>query len=160
MCIDFFLNSYIFCCQGETGVGVPGARGERGDPGPRVRHSGCVTDLLTSLLKYMKLRIVYFCSSCVCRVLGRGGSSWIGRGERIICKYPVFPLFRSKRSLSTKDLNFLFKPKDDLFWAVKQRTQAKSYCYYRKAALHKVTVHFLHCKLFSQSVFGFSVHCS
>lgn len=110
--------------------------------------------------KIYELRIVYFCSSCVCHVLGRGGSSWIGWGERIICKYPVFPLFRSRQSLSTKDLNFLFKPKDDLFWAVKQRTQTKSYCYYRKAALHKVTVHFLDCKLFSQSVFGFSVHCS
>lgn len=31
-------STYYFCWQGEVGVGLPGSRGERGDPGTRVRH--------------------------------------------------------------------------------------------------------------------------
>lgn len=36
---------------------------------------------------------MYFCTSFVCRASGRGRSSWLGWGERTICKYPVFLSF-------------------------------------------------------------------
>lgn len=42
--VDFVLKVYSLydlCWQGEVGVGVPGSRGERGEPGPRV--SDCST---------------------------------------------------------------------------------------------------------------------
>lgn len=35
---SFVGSTFYFCCQGEVGVGLPGPRGERGDPGSRVRH--------------------------------------------------------------------------------------------------------------------------
>lgn len=91
--------TYYFCCQGEVGVGVPGPRGERGDPGTRVRHRPpyCMTE-----------GVMIGANTWVhCCILGRRGSSWLGWGERANGKTSRFVsyficLFIMSRSLSAK----------------------------------------------------------
>lgn len=86
----FFLH-----IQGEIGVGVPGLRGERGEPGPRVMPT-----MSPSLVHLFVC--VSDCDDCACICLtfvGRRRSGWSRWRERPNCKYT--PTFCSQHSACT-----------------------------------------------------------
>lgn len=92
--VPLFKSHYPFFClhiQGEIGVGVPGLRGERGDPGPRVMS-------MTNLTYVHLLVCVSDCDGgCICLIiLGRRRSGWNRWRERPYCKYT--PPFCSQHS--------------------------------------------------------------
>lgn len=74
---------FFYWVQGEVGVGVPGARGERGDPGPRVRSSYNTESMFALKSKFTlcgcKTKSVFILSICLLCLRGRRAElAWMG----------------------------------------------------------------------------------